>query len=609
MAAVEATVGALDPVDRTLKIENTEKRDTLIAIEKRYQQKWAEERVFETDAPSTEEVPFNAVSADELRSKHPKFFGTMAYPYMNGSLHVGHGFTYSKIEFAAGVARMQGLRTNLPLGYHCTGMPINSAADKIAREVEMFGKNFERCPVNDLANGISETGLPAPTQEITKTDVTKFSATKGKAAAKTVKMKYQFQIMLSIGIPLEEIHLFAEPMKWLQHFPPICKQDLTGFGARIDWRRSMVTTDANLFYDAFVRWQMVRLKEAGKIRFGKRYTVYSPKDGQACMDHDRSQGEGVGVQEYTALKIAVKEWPESAQKSVSQLPKDARCFFVAATLRPETVYGQLCCFVGPSIRYGIYKVSNGEYYVLSERAARNMSFQGVTAWGEVEKIVDVLGSDLVGAVVAPPLSANPEVRILPMESVKASKGTGIVMCVPSDSPDDYVTLRDLAKKADYYGIRKEWADLEIIPIIETPTYGNLTAKAIVEQMKINSPKDAKQLAEAKDLAYKEGFYRGVMIYGPYKGKTVEEAKPLVRAQLLEAGEALAYAETDGVVVSRSGDECVAAHLDQWYMAYGKKESPEWQQEVLSYVTDGEFNSYSADTKNALEANLDWLGQW
>ncbi|KAK5280662.1 cytosolic leucyl tRNA synthetase, partial [Cryomyces antarcticus] len=313
-------------------------------------------------------------------------------------------------------------------------------------------------------------------------------------------------------------------------------------------------------------------------------------------------------QEYTALKIAVKEWPESAQEAVSQLPKDAKCFFVAATLRPETVYGQLCCFVGPSIRYGIYKVSNDEYFVLSERAARNMSFQGVTAWGEVEKIVDVLGSDLVGAVVAPPLSANPEVRILPMESVKASKGTGIVMCVPSDSPDDYITLRDLAKKADYYGIRKEWADLEIIPIIETPTYGNLTAKAIVEQMKINSPKDAKQLAEAKDLAYKEGFYRGVMIYGPFKGKTVEEAKSLVRAQLLEAGEALAYAETDGMVVSRSGDECVAAHLDQWYMAYGKKESPEWQQEVLSYVTDGEFNSYSADTKNALEANLDWLGQ-
>jgi hypothetical protein len=32
-------------------------------------------------------------------------------------------------------------------------------------------------------------------------------------------------------------------------------------------------------------------------------------------------------------------------------------------------------------------------------------------------------------------------------------------------------------------------------------------------MKINSPKDTKQLAEAKEEAYKEGFYKGKMIYG------------------------------------------------------------------------------------------------
>ena len=32
-----------------------------------------------------------------------------------------------------------------------------------------------------------------------------------------------------------------------------------------------MTTDANPFYDAFVRWQMNRLKELDKIKFGKRY--------------------------------------------------------------------------------------------------------------------------------------------------------------------------------------------------------------------------------------------------------------------------------------------------------------------------------------------------
>lgn len=39
--------------------------------------------------------------------------------------------------------------------------------------------------------------------------------------------------------------------------------------------------------------------------YGKRYTIYSPKDGQPCMDHDRSSGEGVGPQEYTLIKMKV----------------------------------------------------------------------------------------------------------------------------------------------------------------------------------------------------------------------------------------------------------------------------------------------------------------
>ena len=48
---------------------------------------------------------------------------------------------------------------------------------------------------------------------------------------------------------------------------------------------------------------------------------------------------------------------------------------------------------------------------------------------------------MVGTLVNAPLSVHKEgVRILPMESVKASKGTGVVTSVPSDSPDDYATV-------------------------------------------------------------------------------------------------------------------------------------------------------------------------
>ncbi|KAI9832445.1 MAG: cytosolic leucyl tRNA synthetase [Phylliscum demangeonii] len=613
---------SLDPSNsskNTLKLENTEKRDTLIAIEKKYQRQWAEDAVFQVDAPSTTEIPLHSISAVELHARVPKFFGTMAYPYMNGTLHMGHSFTASKVEFTTGFARMQKKRALFPLGFHCTGMPIKACADKLVREVELFGQEFERCPeLNqaDSAQGESGTsadhGPPAPTQGQTREDVTKFTTKKSKTAAKSVHLKYQFQIMMTLGIPIHEIHRFADPQYWLTFFPPLCQRDLTNFGARIDWRRSFVTTDANLYYDAFVRWQMNRLKELGKIKYGKRETIYSPKDGQPCMDHDRSTGEGIGPQKYTGLKLKVKEWaPDALEVVQSKLLPGSDVFLVAATLRPETMYGQTCCFVGRHITYGLYQVNDKECFVMTDRAARNLAFQGVPGifptFGEYSLLVEVPGSSLVGTLVNAPLSVHTSgVRVLPMETVMAAKGTGIVTSVPSDSPHDYATVMDLAKKAEYYRIKKEWAELKIVPIIQTPSYGDLTAPFLVKKMKINSPKDTKQLEEAKDLAYKEGYYQGVIVVGDFKGMKVSDAKESIHKHLEEHGEAFVYWEPEGLVMSRSADECVVAKLDQWYLNYGA--DTEWRDQTMSWVKQG-LNSYTTDTKNGLEAVINWLNRW
>ncbi|KIW58966.1 leucine-tRNA ligase [Exophiala xenobiotica] len=603
----------------TLKLENTHNRDVLIAIEKKYQQEWQKNKVFESDAPSTSEIPFSSVPAAEIREKHPKYFGTFAYPYMNGSLHAGHSFTVSKVEFTAGFARLTGKRVLFPLGFHCTGMPIKACADKLVEDVRRFGKTFENYHEEEEHETPESNGVPvAPTQGINvKDDITKFKSKKGKQAAKTVKANYQFQTMLAMGIPKEEIHKFADANYWLEYFPPLCEQDLIDFGARIDWRRKFVTTDANPYYDAFVRWQMNRLHEMNKILYGKRYTIYSPKDGQPCMDHDRTKGEGVGPTEYTALKLKVKEWsPEAAKEVESKIPKDASVYFVPATLRPETMYGQTCCFVGPKIKYGIFKVSEKEYYVVTKRAAWNMAFQGTffdeahfpRDQSELQPVVELPGSAFVGTLVKAPLSVHTEgVRILPMETVSATKGTGVVTSVPSDSPDDFATVRDLAKKADFYGIKKEWAELEIIPIIDTPAYGNLAAKYLVDAKKIQSPKDATLLAEAKDMAYKEGFYNGTMLVGEFKGEKVSEAKDKVRNSLIKSGDAFPFADPSAEVISRSADECVVAYVPQWFLNYGENDK-EWQQTVLEYVKNG-LETYTHETQNQFVANLEWLNQW
>lgn len=360
---------------------------------------------------------------------------------------------------------------------------------------------------------------------------------------------------------------------------------------------------------AFIRWQMTRLREMNKIKFGKRYTIYSIKDGQPCMDHDRSDGEGVGPQEYTALKLKVLEWaPKAAEAIKGKLPDGANIFFVPATLRPETMYGQTSCYVGPKLTYGVYQASENEYYIIGDRAARNMAFQGLLKenGGIPKPLAELQGLDCIGTLVNAPLSMHKDgVRILPMDTVLETKGTGVVTSVPSDSPDDYATVRELAKKSDFYGIQKEWAELEIFPIISTPSYGDICAKTLVEKLKIASPKDTKPLAEAKELAYKEGFYQGTMLVGEYKGEKVEVAKPKVRADLIAAGEAFAYAEPEGQVVSRSGDKCIVALMDQWYLDYGEEK---WRDQAIDWVQHG-LNTYSAETKNAFIGVLNWLNQW
>ncbi|KAI1175054.1 leucyl-tRNA synthetase [Nemania sp. FL0916] len=586
------------------KMENTDKRDTLIADELRYQKAWDEAKLFEQNAPAANEA------------KPPKFFGTMAYPYMNGTLHAGHAFTWSKIEFMTGYARMKGQKALFPQGYHCTGMPIKAAADKLKRETEMFGQNFENAPSAELEQLSLDPTPSAPSA--VKTDLAKFSGSKSKAAAKSGKAKYQYEIMLSLGIPVNEIHKFADPSHWLHVFPQHCEADLRSIGSRIDWRRSFVTTEANPFYDSFVRWQMNKLKALGKIKFGKRFTVYSPKDGQACLDHDRSSGEGIAVQEYVALKLKTLEWCQKAKEIIGdRIPTDADVYFIPATLRPETMYGQTCCFVGPTVDYGIFRVpkeaGQDEYFFCSERSARNMAFQEISSapWGEYYQVVSLKGEDVVGTLVNAPLSVHEKgIRILPMSTVKPTKGTGVVTCVPSDSPDDYATTLDLRKKPEYYGIEKEWIEAEILPIIQTPA-SNLIAKHLYETMKINSPKDQK-LVEAKEIAYKEGFYSGVMVYGEYKGMPVQEAKPLVKKQLIDSGLAFRYGEPDGLVISRSGDDCVAAYLDQWYFNYGSAENggdQQWYEDTINAIESDRSDCFFPEGKHAMKQALNWLAQW
>ncbi|KAL1773754.1 leucine-tRNA ligase, cytoplasmic isoform X1 [Sigmodon hispidus] len=566
--------------------KGTAKLDFLKKIEIEVQQKWEAEKVFEVDASHL---------VKQKQTSKDKYFVTFPYPYMNGRLHLGHTFSLSKCEFAAGYQRLKGKICLFPFGLHCTGMPIKACADKLKREMELYG-----CPPDFPEEEEEEEESNAKSGEIIMKD--KAKGKKSKAAAKTGSSKYQWNIMKSLGLSDEDIVKFSEAEHWLDYFPALAVQDLKRIGLKVDWRRSFITTDVNPYYDSFVRWQFLTLRERNKIKFGKRYTIYCPKDGQPCMDHDRQTGEGVGPQEYTLVKLKVLEPYPSKLSGL----KGKNIFLVAATLRPETMFGQTNCWVRPDMKYIGFETANGDIFICTQRAARNMSYQGFTKQNGVVPVVkELMGEEILGASLSAPLTCYKVVYVLPMLTIKEDKGTGVVTSVPSDSPDDLAALRDLKKKQALrvkYGIRDDMVlPFEPVPVLEIPGIGSLSAVTICDELKIQSQNDREKLAEAKEKLYLKGFYDGIMLVDGFKGQKIQNVKKTIQKNMIDAGDALIYMEPEKQVVSRSADECVVALCDQWYLDYGEES---WKKETFQCLKTME--TYCEESRKNFEASLDWL---
>ncbi|KAI8022552.1 Leucine--tRNA ligase, cytoplasmic [Camellia lanceoleosa] len=320
---------------------------------------------------------------------------------------------------------------------------------------------------------------------------------------------------------------------------------------------------------------MRKLKKLGKIVKDLRYTVYSPLDGQPCADHDRASGEGVIPQEYTLIKMEV----------IPPLPPMLRAlegrkvYLAAATLGPETM------------------------------AALNLAYQKLSRVPEKPTcLVELIGNDLIGLPLRSPLSFNEVIYSLPMLSILTDKGTGIVTSVPSDSPDDFMTLHDLKSKPAFrakFGVKDEWVlPFDVVPIINTPEFGDKSAEKVCLDMKIKSQNERQKLDEAKKKIYKGGFYEGTMLVGEYAGMRVQDAKNLIRNKILEFGEAVMYSEPEKKVISRSGDECVVALTDQWYITYGE---PNWKEAAEKCLTN--MNLFCDETRHGFVHTLSWLNQW
>jgi len=92
-------------------------------IERKWQKKWEQERVFEVKA----------------NSKKKKYYILEMFPYPSASgLHLGHSLNYTIGDIRARFKRMMGLNVLYPMGFDSLGLPAENAAIKAGKHPKKF---------------------------------------------------------------------------------------------------------------------------------------------------------------------------------------------------------------------------------------------------------------------------------------------------------------------------------------------------------------------------------------------------------------------------------------------------------------------------------------
>ncbi|MFH0832120.1 MAG: leucine--tRNA ligase [Candidatus Aenigmatarchaeota archaeon] len=203
------------------------------SIEKKWQKAWEKERIFQADV-----------------SKKKKFFVTFPYPYLNGSMHIGHSYSFLRCDVYARYKRMLGFNVLFPQGFHATGEPLLGA--------------IERVKAGD---------------------------------------KVQIETFKSFGASKSELKKFIKNPEyaarfWMKRFI----ESMKSVGGSIDWRRSFVTAIDDR-YSKFIEWQYNTLRKKGYVVQGTHPVIWCPKCLSPTGDHDRLEGEGESPVDYILIKF------------------------------------------------------------------------------------------------------------------------------------------------------------------------------------------------------------------------------------------------------------------------------------------------------------------
>ncbi|WP_423792489.1 leucine--tRNA ligase [Methanocaldococcus indicus] len=377
------------------------------------------------------------------------------------------------------------------------------------------------------------------------------------------------------NIPEEELIKLDTPEKIVEYFSKLADEAFKRMGFSLDNRRKFTTNDET--FKKFITWQFYKLYEKGLIVKGSHPVRYCLRCDNPVEDHDILIGEEATIVEYILIKFKLGD-----------------SYLLAATLRPETVFGVVNIWINPNEDYIKAKVydedkKTEEIWIISKKVAEKLKYQNK----KIEILEEFKGESLLNKK-ALNLVTNREVPILPAEFVDVNVGTGIVMSVPAHAPYDYIALKDL-NKLDEVGI---------ISLIKVPNYSEYPAKDVVEKLNIKNQKDKEKLEEATKIVYKTEFHKGILNEncGEYKGLAVREAKDKIAEDLINKGIATIMYELSERVVCRCGSECVVKLVKgQWFIKYSDKK---WKE--LAHKCVDRMNFIPENLRKIFHEKIDWM---
>jgi leucyl-tRNA synthetase len=362
---------------------------------------------------------------------------------------------------------------------------------------------------------------------------------------------------------------------------------LRRFGALVDESTFVTTVDDD--YRAFIRWQFRTLNTSGALVKASYFSSVCPVCGPLAVDPsetDLQSGGDAEIVRFTTVPFRLD---------------DGR-ILLAATLRPETVYGVTNLWVAPEETLVVWHHDSGAYLVARPGAERLVEQHGGHLGHEVG------AASLVGQSVEVPLRGT-KVPILHSAVVDPTIGTGVVMSVPAHSPADAAALWDLPAN-----LRSSLGSppvlLEVDPKAaltgseqELQAGDGLPAERALRAVGAAALTDAAAVQEATERLYRLEFVRGRMTVPTLAGVPVRLAREQVAAQLRAEGTSFELQEFTKPVICRNGHTVVIRRVpEQWFLHYS---DPGWKADTLGLAA--RVTTWPADYGRELPSILDWFG--